>query len=317
MIRRIITICICLLAVAISYGQQEVMLTQFMYNKLSLNPAYAGQYDYTSVNITYRDQYNGFPAAPNAQLASINLPMIRKNIGLGFDIQNQSVGITKRTSFSMMYAYKFPLRKYNFSMGMKVTGKRYSFDFTDERLIAIQGLSLDPSIPNQEISRFLMNVGFGLYFNADNYYISLSTPGLVKSDIDFDNNNELSQESRHVYLMGGATFPVGNRVDFTPQILVKYAEASPFDVDLNFGLTLDDKYTGALAYRFGGATGDIGESIDVLLGFQLTEQLLLGFSLDFTLSKLRSYDNGSIELVVGYSFVESGNKVKMINPRYF
>jgi len=200
---------------------------------------------------------------------------------------------------------------------MKITGKRYSFDFTDDRLIAIQGLTIDPSIPQTEMSKFLMNVGFGVYFSGANYYLSLSSPGLVKADIDFDENNTISQEKRHVFLMGGATFAIADRVDFSPQVLVKYAENTPFDLDLNFGLTLDDRYTGAIAYRLGGAQGDIGESIDVLLGFQLTEQLMLGFSIDFTLSKLRSYDNGSLELVLGYSFVESGNKVKMINPRYF
>ncbi len=316
MMKNIYTYIFLLLSV-VGYAQQEVMLTQFMFNKLSLNPAFAGQNDYTSLNLTYRDQYSGFTGAPITQLASINLPLMRKSIGLGFDIQNSSIGITKRTSVSMMYAYKFFFRKSSLSMGLKVTGKRYGFDFTDDRLIAIQGLELDPSIPRENISRMLMNVGFGVYFTQDNYYLSLSSPGLVKGDIDFDVNNKVSQESRHVYLMGGASFPVSARLEFAPQILLKYAENAPFDVDLNFGLTLDEKYTGAIAYRFGGADGDVGESIDVLFGLQLTEQLMLGFSLDFTLSKIRAYDNGSIELVVGYSFVKSGNKVRMINPRYF
>jgi len=193
---RYIIISIGLVVATAASSQQDVMLTQFMYNKLSLNPAYAGEYDYA--NLT-----------------------------------------------------------------------------------------------------------------------SLSSPGLVKGDIDFDTNNELSQEVRHVYLMGGATFGVADRVDFTPQLLMKYAENAPFDIDLNFGLTLDERYTGAVTYRFGGASGDVGESIDVLLSFQLSEQLLLGFSLDFTLSELRSYDNGSLELLARYSFVKTGSKVKMINPRYF
>lgn len=308
------------LFVGLSYsitGQQEVMLTQFMFNKLSINPAYAGNDDYTSLNLTYRDQHNGFPGAPTAQLASINLPLIRKNIGFGFDLQNSTIGITEKTSLSMMYAYRMALKKHSLSMGLKITGKRYSFDFTDDRLIAIQGISLDPSIPKEEVSKSLMNVGFGIYLSGANYYISLSSPGLVKANIDFDENNSISNEVRHVFLMSGATFEIAERVDFTPQVLLKYAENSPFDLDLNFGLTLDEKYTGAIAYRLGGAQGDIGESLAVILGFQLTEQLMLGFSLDFTLSKLRAYDNGSLELVLGYSFVESGNKVKMINPRYF
>jgi len=314
---RYITILILTWVTYSATAQQDVMLTQFMYNKLSLNPAFAGDNDYADLTLTVREQHNGFPGAPSAQLATLNLPQMRKSLGLGFEMQNNSIGITKRTSLSMMYAYRFGFRKSSLSMGMKVTAKRYAFDFTDDRLIATQGIVLDPSIPNEQIARNLMNVGFGVYYSADNYFLSLSTPGLVKGDIDFDQNNELSQEIRHIYLMGGATFSVADRIDFTPQLLMKYAENAPFDIDLNFGLTLDERYTGAITYRFGGATGDVGESIDVLLSFQLSEQLLLGFSLDFTLSELRSYDNGSLELVARYSFVKTGNKVKMINPRYF
>jgi len=317
MIKSIITICLLMFG-GISMAQQDVMLTQFMYNKLSINPAYAGHDDYTNLNLTYRDQWNGLPGAPNTQLASVNLPLIRKSVGVGFDLQRQSIGISNKTSLSLKYAYKFFFEKSNLSLGMSVTGKRYAFDFTDDRLIAIQGLNIDPSIPDQAVSSFLMNIGLGAYLSGDNYYVSLSTPGLLNSDIDFDENDSDSEEVSHVYLMGGATFPVADRIDFTPQILFKYAANTPFDIDLNLGLTLDEKYTAALAYRFGGATGDVGESIDVLLGLQLTEKLLLGFSLDFTLSKLRTYDNGSIELVVGYAFRDGKmGGARMINPRYF
>lgn len=299
-------------------AQQEVMLTQFMFNKLSINPAYAGQNDYSELTMTYRDQWNGFPGAPTSQLLSANLPKIRENIGIGFDLQRQAIGISERVSLSMMYAYRFQLEKNQLSMGMRVTGKRYGLDFTDDRLIAIQGLSNDPSIPDGEVSRFLMNVGFGVYYEAESYYLSLSSPGLVRADIDFDGNSDPSEEVRHLFLMGGATFPLSDRVEFTPQLLVKYAENAPFDIDMNFGFTLDELYTGALAYRFGGASGDVGESIDVLLGFQLTDRFMLGFSLDFTLSKIREYDNGSLELVMRYSFRDGmGSSARMINPRYF
>ena len=289
------------------HAQQEVMLTQFMFNKLSINPAYAGQNDYTELTLTYRDQWNGFPGAPTSQLLSANLPTIGK-----------SIGISERATLAMMYSYRLQLEKSTLSMGIRVAGKRYGLDFTDDRLVATQGLSNDPSIPDGAVSRFLMNVGFGLYYEAESYYLSLSTPGLVRADIDFDENSTFSEEARHMYLMGGATFPLSERVEFTPQLLVKYAENAPFDIDMNFGFTLDERYTGALAYRFGGASGDVGESIDVLLGFQLSDRFMLGFSLDFTTSKISEYDNGSLELVMRYSFRDGmGSSARMINPRYF
>ena len=317
MIRIALVLHITLFGIFQLLGQQDVLLTQFMYNKLSLNPAYAGQNDYTHLSLTYRDQYNGFPGAPTYQIASINLPTLRKSLGIGFDLQNNTIGISQVSSISMMYAYKFFLQKASLSMGMRVVGRRHTIDFTDDRLIAIQGIDLDPSIPSEVVNKNLMNVGFGIYFEAENYYLSLSSPGLVRSDIDFDDNEVFSRTSRHIYLMGGADFYVTEELNFSPQILVKYAENAPFDVDVNLGLTLDDKYTGAITYRFGGAQGDVGESIDLLFGLQLTPRIMLGFSLDFTLSKLRTYDNGSMEIVFGYSFRDGAPRAKMINPRYF
>lgn len=300
----------------VSHAQQDVMLTQFMFNKLAINPAYAGQYDYTDIAVTVRDQWNGFPGAPKTQIASLNLPTYFDNMGLGANIQNNTIGITTKTSLSLMYAYKMYLEQGNLSLGANVIGKRYGFDFTDSRLIAIQGIELDPSIPKENITKYLMNVGLGVYYNTDNYYVGLSTSGLLKNDIDFDKNDVYSQESRHIYLMGGAVMPLNYRLDIVPQLLIKYADNAPFDIDANVGLTLDQKYTGSITYRYGGAQDDIGESLDVLLSFQLTNELLLGFSLDFTLSDIRRHDNGSLELIARYSLGKQAGS-SMVNPRYF
>ena len=123
----------CLTCVNILYCQQQQMYTQFMYNKMSLNPAFAGNESYTSLSLLYRDQWNGFLGAPKAQLASINFPRIGKRIGLGLNFERQSIGITEKITYEAIYAYKFFLGEGTLSMGMNVSGRNYIQDYTDSR----------------------------------------------------------------------------------------------------------------------------------------------------------------------------------------
>ncbi len=316
MIQRIIILLLCCSATII-YGQQEQMFTQYMFNKMALNPGFAGNEDYTGLTMQLRDQWNGFPGAPEAQLLSVNLPRFGEKVGVGFNLRRRSIGIHKEVSFSGIYAYKFILSSGTLSMGLEASGRNRSSDFTDPRLVATQGIELDPSIPNTKISKTYANLGFGIYFNNNNYFLGASVPRLAKTDIDFDNNTVISTEVRHLFIMGGATFRVHDKLRLTLQSLMKLAEQAPFDTDITTSLTLDEKYTAGIGYRLGGGRGDVGESVALILSFNLTDNFMVGFSQDFTLSKIRSYDNGSFELVASYAFGKKRQKVVLLNPRYF
>lgn len=297
--------------------QQQQMYTQYMYNKMAINPGYAGHDKYLGFTALIRDQWNGVPGAPEAQHLSVNLPTIGKSVGVGFNLNRQSIGISKAITVSGIYAYKFNLGTGLLSMGLEISGRSLVMDFTDDRLIATQGLEFDPSIPNEKMSLNSLNAGYGIYFNTNNFYLGMSAPRLIKSDLDFDNNNFVSQEVRHLYIMGGASFVLTDALSLTTQSLLKFAEQSPWDADLSATLTLEEKYNFGLNYRFGGAFGDVGESMALILTFQLSDQLMMGISQDFTLSKLRRFDNGSIELFAHYAFGKKKEKVVVINPRYF
>ena len=298
-------------------GQQQQMYTQFMYNKMGLNPAFAGNETYLSATLMYRDQWNGFPGAPKAQVLSINLPRLGKRIGLGVNFERQSIGITEKITYEAMYAYKFFLGDGTLSMGMNVSGRKYIQDYTDSRLFAIQDITLDPSIPQTVQSRNLFNAGFGVYFNTNKFYMGASLPRMIRSDIDFDANNLFSTEVRHLFLMTGGTFIVNNDVRLTPQVMFRAAENTPWGLDLNFSSTWKDKYSAGITYRTGGARGDLGESIDLIVGMQLSDRMMLGFAYDITLSIIRVIDNGSMEMILGYNFIPKKIKTIVVNPRYF
>lgn len=306
-----------MMSITVLTAQQQQMYTQYMFNKLAINPGYAGHDKYLSLTALVRDQWNGVPGAPEAQHLSVNLPTIGKNVGIGFNLNRQSISINKAVTFSGIYAYKFLLGSGTLSMGLELSGRSLVVDFTDDRLMATQGIDLDPSIPREKQGKTSLNVGYGVYFHTSNFYFGASAPRLIKTDFDFDNNNFVSEEVRHLYLMGGASFVLNDQLELITQSMLKFAENSPWDADLSAMLSLDKKYNMGLNYRFGGAFGDVGESIALLLSFQLSDQLMIGVSQDFTLSKLRSFDNGSIELFAHYAFGRKKEKIVVINPRYF
>lgn len=299
------------------YSQQQQMYTQFMYNKMGLNAAYAGNETYLSVNLLYRDQWNGFPGAPKAQVLTLNMPRLGKRVGLGLNFERQTLGITEKVTYELMYAYKFFLGDGTLSMGMNVSGRNYIQDYTDSRLFAIQDINQDPSIPRTVQSRNLINAGFGIYYNTNKFFLGASLPRMIKSDLDFDNNNLFSTEVRHLFLMTGGTFIVNNDFRLTPQLMFRAAENSPWGLDLNISGTWKDKYSTGLTYRTGGTRGDLGESIDLIFGIQISERLMLGFAYDITLSRIRTIDNGSLEMILSYNFIPNKIKTIIVNPRYF
>jgi len=284
---------------------------------MGLNPAYAGNETYLSATLLYRDQWNGFPGAPKAQVLTVNLPRLGKRVGLGLNFERQTIGITEKVTYELMYAYKFFLGEGTLSMGMNVSGRNYIQDYTDSRLFAIQDINLDPSIPQTVLSRNLINAGFGVYFNTTKFYLGASLPRMIRSDLDFDNNNLFSTEVRHLFLMTGGTFIVNNDFRVTPQLMFRAAENSPWGFDLNISGTWKDKYSTGLTYRTGGTKGDLGESIDLILGIQLADRMMLGFAYDITLSRIRTIDNGSLEMILSYNFIPKKIKTIIVNPRYF
>lgn len=315
--KKFIVILISCLTTIIAIGQQQQMYTQFMYNKLAINPAFSGNETYLSAALLYRDQWNGFPGAPKAQIFNVNLPRIGNRIGLGVNFERQTIGITEKITYELMYAYKFLLGDGTLSMGMNVSGRKYIQDYRDSRLFAIQDITLDPSIPQTVQSLNLFNAGFGIYFNTNTYYVGASVPRMIKSDIDFDRNNLFSTEVRHLFFMTGGTFIVNNDVRLTPQMLFRIAENAPFGIDLNGSVTWKNTYSAGLTYRTGGTQGDLGESLDIIFSFQMSEQLMLGFAYDIGLSKLRTASNGSLEMILTYNLIPRKIKSVIINPRYF
>lgn len=301
-----------------SLAQQEELYTQFMFNKLRLNPAYAGVDNSLCITGVVREHWMGFPGNSKAQALSVNFPRLAKDrVGLALNLSRNSIGVQQKLTLEGIYAYRFPFAGGNFSMGISVSGRQYNTDFSDPDLDLIHPFYEDAAIEEGEYSKAVFNAGFGMYYNNDYFYLGAGIPRLIRADIDLSDSPLHSIEMRHVYFMTGFAIPIDRRFTFMPQVLLRLAENSPMDIDLNLGFEFDEKYYAALTARSGGSSSDLLESLDFLVGLQLNKQMFLGVAYDLTLSPLRKYENGSVEILLNYCFGKREEDVFMVSPRFF
>ena len=300
------------------FAQQDQQYTQFMYNKLGINPGYAGSTDAGCFTAIYRKQWIGLDGAPSTQLLSYNTPLLNRRVGVGLALTRNSIGIENRITLEGTYAYRIQVGRGTLGIGIMASVRRRAVDWTDSRLKGTQPIGADNGITGGFQSKWLFNVGVGAYYSTNKYYVGVSLPRILKNNIDFSEvGSIISKEVHHAYLMTGLLVNVNDKIKLQPQILVKYAQNSPLDFDLNLMGIFMEKFNAGLTYRAGGSkeTG-IGESLDVLVGAQLTRNLMFGLSYDITLSEVKNYSNGSIEAILRYCLGKSEGK-EYINPRFF
>ncbi|MEZ5059455.1 MAG: type IX secretion system membrane protein PorP/SprF [Saprospiraceae bacterium] len=295
-------------------AQQEPQFTQFMYNKLVYNPAYAGSNEATCIQGFYRTQWIGIEGAPTSMLVSFNMPLTNQRVGLGGTIYRNTIGIQENIGAEASYAYRFQVGNGFLGIGAMASVKllRANFGETDP----IQ--QNDGAIPANLQSKFVPNFGVGAYYHNQRFFVGLSVPRLLQNNIDFaDEDRVISREIRHIYAMGGVAIPLSDNVKLQPQVLLKYVDGAPFDADANLSLILLDRYMLGASYRLGGSKrSGIGESVDIILGAQITNNLFLSFGYDITLSELKNYNDGTIEVLLRYCFGKPEGE-EFLNPRFF
>ena len=301
-----------------SQAQQQRLYTMFMYNKLGLNPGYAGYHEHGCLNAIYRSQWLGLEGAPETQVFSFHTPFGGERIGFGLNLSRETIGISSQVTLDGIYAYKVPLGNGKLSLGAQASIRNMKVDYTDPAVMAIEDLAFDQGVDLGQESRFVANFGAGVYFYTDRFYAGVSAPRMMNSDIDFEENNLfIAREERHWYAMTGIVFPLGYSVDFMPQVLARYTQAAPLSFDINASMIWKKDYTLGFTFRTGGGEGDIAESVDLIVSAKVARGLMMGISYDLTLSDLRRYSNGSIEVLLRYCFGDVPKQGVFVDPRYF
>ncbi len=285
-------------------AQQEPQYTQFMFNKLSYNPGYAGSFVSPTLTAIYRGQWFGIDGAPNSQVLSYNQPMLNERLGIGANFSRTSVGITRSMTVDLVYCYRIPMRRGHLGIGLQPSVRNFWQNWSDERLYSATPATIDVAIPTGIRSKWLVNFGFGFYYANDErgWYVGAAVPRFLQNNIDFSEFGEdISREERHFNAMGGLTFRPTDDWEIIPQLLLRYVPNAPFGAELNVMAGLKRKFYGGLTYRAGGDKG-YGESADLLAGIQATKNLFLCLSYDLGLTRLHRLSNGTLEATVRWWF---------------
>lgn len=299
---------LCLSTVLLSgrvMAQQEPQYTQFVFNKMAYNPAFAGTFASPVLTAIYRNQWMGIDGSPNTQVLSYNMPWLNDRMGIGASLTRHSLGITKSITFDLAWNYRIEMRRGVLRFGVQPSIRNMRQNWSDDRLYSATPAGTDLAIPIQPKSKLIMNLGAGIFYSYldGKWFAGFALPRFFNSNIDFaENGGVLSKEERQYNVMAGARFSPNDDLVIKPELLVKYVLHTPLEVEVCTTVLLREKFMGGLSYRVGGDTKSLGESIDLLAGLQATDKLFFCLSYDIGLTRLRKYSNGSIEATARWYF---------------
>ncbi len=296
-----------LLSINCSRAQDHPVFTQYMFNEVFINPAYAGSQDALSINGLCRKQWVGIEGAPSTQTFVVHSPLFNKNIGLGISVLNENIGPQKRTETYLNYSYRILLSKGTFRLGllggMQTSRELYSKVKTTQAQDA-QFMYDSPRVISP-------NFGFGAYYNTSNLFAGISIPRMIHNKMDISTSKTTSRvdpKNFTYYTVLGYVFNVNSNFKLKPTIMVSMVEGAPVNVNFNLMTLLKNKVWLGASYRDHNA-------VSAIFGLQITSQFRASYSYDYSLSKLQQYNSGSHEIQLSYLF--SFNKENIASPRLF
>ena len=272
-------------------AQQDPMYTQYMDNLLVINAGFAGSKENGNVLLVARNQWVSFPDAPVTRSFSYNTPIQGKNVGLGFSVMYDKIGPQKHTGIYFDYSYFLKVSEnYKLGMGLKGGLSFYRASLTD--LITIDP---DPIYTQDIYKNFLPNIGVGLYLFSDNTYFGLSTPKLIQNTITRDDyeTDYVNKEEVHVYLIAGRNFNLNPDFQLKTNAMLRYVKDTQISAQITAMFGMKEKF-------WVGGMARFGDSFGIIMQFQATEKMLIGYSYDLTTSQLNAFSNGTHEIMFSY-----------------
>lgn len=286
------------------YSQQDPQYTQYMYNTMSVNPAYVGSRGHTTIAVLGRTQWVGLDGAPDSQTLSYDTPLGYSGVGLGVNLTNDRIGPSNEIYLDANISYTVRTSdEGNLAFGLKLGGRHLNIDWS-------KGIHQRPDGNlSTNVSKFLPTIGAGVYFYKEKWYVGLAVPNILKSDHYDDtlNGGDIAEERLHFFLIAGYVFNLRENIKFKPAALVKAVNGAPLSIDVSGNFLFNEKFTAGLAWRW-------DDSLSALLGFQAKRSLYIGFAYDLTTSNYSNYNSGTYELMLRYEIFKQET---MKSPRFF
>ena len=299
-----------LLAVSqVVISQQDSQYTQYMYNTQTVNPAYAGNRGVLSMMGLYRTQWVGIHGAPETLNFSLNTP-VGERVGLGLSFYKDKIGISTENNIAVDFSYTIPMSYRNttlLSFGVKTGINSLDVDFSklNPNDVTDPAFSSANSISGQ-VSPIL---GLGLYLHhSDKWYLGVSAPNLLETDHYDDTTVSTAEEDIHFYFIGGYVFDLNPSWKLKPAVLLKEVKGAPLAADVSANFLYNERFTLGAAYRWDSA-------VSGLLGFQVSDRIMLGYAYDYDITDIGNYSKGSHEFFLRFEIVNGDKGV--FNPRFF
>lgn len=287
-------------------AQQDALYSQYMFNQLVINPAYAGCRDVLSLTAVNRHQWVGIDGAPKTLSVTLDSPLRNEKIGLGLYVYRDKLGPVEDVGAMANYSYRIRMGRGKLSFGLQVGVKHKDINWAE---VEVEETS-DVFYYGNERTRLLPDANFGVYYYTNRYYFGLSSKHLMQKEFSYhreDGQSVYGKLLRHFYGMAGVAIPMTDHITFRPSTLIKYVANAPMQVDVNASFLFNDVFWVGASYR-------TQRALVLITEICLSEKLRLGYSYDFYMNELEGYNRGSHEIMLRYDINWDG---RMLTPRYF
>ncbi|MBT8270721.1 MAG: type IX secretion system membrane protein PorP/SprF [Flavobacteriaceae bacterium] len=280
-----------MICVTCMFAQQQPQFTQYMYNTISINPAYAGSREILVINMLNRNQWVGLNGAPVTQTLSVHSSIPGTKLGVGLSVINDRLAYEQALDVAADVSYTINLSEdYMLAFGVKLGASKFDLD---DDLLNDPLYNDDPFLDNVYY-QWKPNIGAGIYFRTQFFYVGFSAPKFL-TFVDSNNTGYYDLDKVSYYLNGGYLLEVNQHIKFKPTFLVKYTNGAPMTVDISSSVLLNEKLWLTGFYRF-------NDSFGAIVNFKLTDAFSVGYSYDYITSDLNPYTSGSHELILSYEF---------------
>lgn len=280
-------------------AQQDPMYSQYMFNQLSVNPAYAGVREMLTMTALYRKQWMGVSGAPTTVTFSADSPIRNQKMALGFNLVSDQIGISKTMVINLSYAYRIMFSNGGrLSLGLQGGINQYRADYSSVNTSYDNAGPADGAFAKSTSSIF-PNFGFGAYYHTGKFFIGAAVPKMIKNNLAGTNSPTIdftsypNRQNRHMFITTGYTFDLNQDWDLRPSLLLKGVHGAPLEMDINVNAWWKNKVGGGLSYR-------TADAVVIMLQFQVKDEFQFGYSYDMTTSKFSGTNRGSHELMLRY-----------------
>lgn len=315
-----------LLTVLVGKAQQDAQYSQYMFNGVYINPAYAGYKEQLNIHSFYRNQWTGITGSPKSMSLAVDAIANQGNVGLAFQVSSDKLGAQSNVSAYASYAYRLrvgPSEDSRLAFGLGVGVMQQGLN--GEKLNARD--AGDNFIPVNNQTAFAPDARAGVFYSDDRFYAGFSADNLIAQYIINKKNLSVYFQTpkTHYYLTAGMLLPINEEVQLKPSFLLKDDRGGPTSLDLNAFVLFGNRFwiggsyrTAVKLYNKSYLQNDLQKtnSIVGMVDFYVTENIRVGYAYDQSISKLAGYSGGSHEISLGVT-IRPKEIIRMLTPRYF